>query len=208
MDPPSVQRGRVTVPVPSKVQPPPPNRFIRSFTLGTGPTLGGSELGLSSLASSPNQGVLQDTGPRITPMGLDQVSVHVSIPALTAGQQYVATVTIPLPKLPGYTNNMPPGGAGPTPRAPLTSRPSDRVLFNTSMTVQNTLGLTIVRFTAVPQALCGGQTFTGPELPAGQAYSSFSAFCTVVLKAQTATGAGSIVVEANGSVTLQSGGGS
>lgn len=197
------------MPVPSKVQPPPPNRFIRSYTTGTGPTLGGSDKGLSSMASSPNQGVLQDTGPRITPMGTDEQSRSVSIPALSANQQYVATVTIPLPQLPGYTNNMPPGGAGPSPRAPLTSRPSDRVLFSTSMTVQNGIaGLLVARFTATPQAICGAQTFNGPNLPAGQAYSSFQAFCTVVFSSSAGSSAGSVTITANGNVTLQSGGGS
>ena len=196
------------MPVPPFIQPPPPNRVIRTYTRGTGSTLDPAKSGISSVATSPNQGILQDTGPRITPMGIDQNSKPVQIPALTAGQQYVATVTIPLPQLPGYTNSAPPAGAGPTPRASLGSRQSDRVIFSAGMTVQNPIAdLHVVRFTAVPRALCGGQTFNGPNLPPGQSYSSFFVFCTVTFSAEGNTSAGTVVISTNGNLTLQSGGG-
>lgn len=196
------------MPVPGKQQPPPPNRFIRTYTVGTGSTLDAAKHGISSIATAPNQGALQDTGPRITPMGTDQGSRTVQIPALQPGQSYVASVTIPLPQLPGFTNFARPNSAGPTPRAPLSSRPTDRIIFNASMTVGNPItNLHILRFTAIPRAISGGQTFNGPNLPPAQSYSSFSVFCTVVFAAEGSVAAGTVTITTNGNVTLQSGGG-
>ena len=175
------------------------------FTNGTGPTL--TPAGVSSLATSPNEGSVATTPFRITPIGTDQQQKSVSIPAIQAGNQYVATITIPLPLLPGNTSNQSPNGPGSTPKAPATSYPQDQLIFRASMTVKNLLpGLSVARFTAVPQARSGGQVYNGPQLPPGQSYSSFQVFCQVTFAASTTTSAGAVTISTEGTLTRQAGG--
>jgi len=203
--------------VPPKRQPPPPNRIVRAYM---GSSTGGNSIGglaqnmpWSALATAPYEGSAATTPPRIVPLGTDSQSGTVTIPLLTAGQQYIATVTIPHPNLPGFTvQQVGPSGPGPTPRAPVLSRPQDQLVYRASMTVQNLLpGLHVLRFTAQPQARSGAQVFAADAaagtLPSGQQYSSFMVNCAVTFAAEQSVTGGVITILANGELTRQAGGG-
>jgi hypothetical protein len=198
--------------VPSTRQPPPPNRFVLGYTIGTGmKILGGNSI--SALASSPNEGSVDTTPNRIVPLGNSPGSKTANIPQLAAGQQYTTTVTIPLPLVSGYTENQPPNGPGSTPKGPVVTRTQDQLLFQASMTVNNPIaGLSVVRFTAQPQArgkdsqIYNAATGTG-SLPLGQPYTSFQVLCTVVLVASMATAAGVLTINTEGRLTRQAAGG-
>jgi hypothetical protein len=197
--------------VPSVRQPPPPNRMVKYFTLGTGPTF--NSAGVSSMATSPNEGSVDTTPARIVPLGTSRGSKKATIPQLQSGQQYVTSVTIPLPLVSGYTENQPPVGPGPTPKGPTVTRTQDQLLMQASMTVDNPIvGLAVVKFTAQPQArgndgmIYNAQSGTG-NLPLGQPYTSFQVLCTVVLVASVATSAGVLTINTEGRLTRQAGGG-
>lgn len=191
--------------VPLVPQPPPPNRIVKYYTTGGGMNM--TAQGLSTMATSPNEGDATSTPFRITNLGSDSSSRTVTIPTLVSGQQYVASVTIPLPHLPGYTKNEPINGPGSTPKYPVTTRIADQLIFAASMTVQNLLpGLNILRFTAQPQARSGGQVFNGPMLPPGQQYSSFQVLCQVTFQAAQGVTGGVVTISTEGSVTRQAGG--
>jgi hypothetical protein len=195
-------------PVPPVNAPPPPNRFLMGYTVGTGAKILGG-IGISSMASSPNEGDLSTTPFKISNLGTDQASKSVTVPVVQGGNQYVLTTTIPLPLLPGYTSNQPPNGPGSTPKGPSVTRPQDQLIFRASMTIQNPIvGLSIVRFTALPQARSGSQVFNGPILPSGQQYSSFQVFCTVVFEATVgpSSSAGAVTISTEGTLTRQAGG--
>jgi hypothetical protein len=196
--------------VAAQTQPPPPNRIIKTYTIGTGPKLDAG--GLSSLATSPNEGSVDTTPIRIVPLGTSQGSKGVTIPQLQVGQQYTASVIIPLQLLPGATSNQSPIGPGSTPKSPVVSRQQDQLLFQASMTVNNIIaGLHLLRFSAVPQARSGSQIFSAStstgHLPVGQQYSSFHVLCTVTFAAEINTSEGVVGIGTEGRLTRQAGGG-
>lgn len=207
--------------VPPVKQPPPPNRYVRTWApraTGSGPGVGimPDSLPWSALATAPYEGDLSSTPLRIAHLGSDSQNRTVNIPALTVGQQYVAMVTIPHPNLPGYTAQQvgPVGasGPGPTPKLPITTRIQDQLVYRASMTVQNLLpGLHILRFTAQPQARSGPQVFNADQasgtLPPGQPYSSFMVACAVTFAAEQAVAAGVVTIASEGTLTRQAGGG-
>ena len=197
--------------VPSQRQPPPPSRMVKYFTIGGGTSF--TATGISSMATSPNEGDLPTTPARIVPLGTSQGQKGVTVPALALGQTFVATATIPLALISGYTENQPPIGPGPTPKGPVVSRLQDQLLFQASMTVGNAIaGLHLLRFTAVPQArgndgiVYNAQAGSG-NLPLGNPYTSFQVLCTAVLEAEQATSEGVVTLGTEGRLTRQAGGG-
>jgi hypothetical protein len=177
-------------------------RAVQRFTVSGGKSL----TPVSTSATAPATAPLGAGTPSINIVGNSTQTRSVIVPPIPNGQKATINVVIPLPEMPSILTAGQPG-SGQTPATSFISRTGDRILFQVNPTVQNLpAGVQVVSISARPQARAPGtQLYTGPTLPGGQKFTTFSALVSIVLSATATSPTSTMSVTVNGQLTLQQG---